>query len=216
MRVFMVVVLSTVLGACTTLDPYSGESKTSKATKGASIGAIAGAVIGAATSSKSDREKGAIRGALAGAATGGGIGYYMDRQEKALRDRLAGSGVQVAREGDNIRLVMPGSITFDTGQSSIRSNFYNALDSVALVLAEFKDTTIKVAGHTDSTGGADLNQRLSEQRASSVASYLINQGVVSGRVNAVGFGYRYPVADNNTASGRQANRRVELELQPTQ
>lgn len=200
--------------ACTTVDPYSGEEKTSNTAKGAAIGAVAGAVIGAASASDEDRKKGAITGAVAGGAIGGGIGYYMDRQEAALREKLQGSGVQVKREGDMIQLVMPGNITFTTSKYDIRPGFFDVLDSVSLVLKEFDKTAIKVSGHTDSTGGSSFNQTLSEQRAESVASYLVNQQITAGRVQAQGYGPRYPISSNNTAEGRQANRRVELELLP--
>lgn len=204
------------LAACTTTDPYTGEQKTSNTAKGAGIGAIAGAVIGAASSSKSDRKKGALTGAAAGAAIGGGVGNYMDRQEAKLRDELQGSGVQVRREGDRLYLIMPGNITFATGRYEIRSDFYSVLDSVAKVLAEFDQTAIKVSGHTDSTGGDQLNQTLSEQRAASVRDYLVRRDVAAGRIQAYGYGPRYPVASNSTAEGRAANRRVELELLPMQ
>jgi len=205
-----------LLTACVSTDPYTGQQKTSNTTKGAGIGAIAGAVIGAATSSKADREKGIITGALGGAAIGGGVGFYMDKQEAQLRESLQGSGVQVQRDGDNLILVMPGNITFQTGKYDINSNFYPVLDSVAQVLSEFKDTIIKVAGHTDSQGASEYNQTLSEQRASSVKSYLLQRGVASGRVQAVGYGQRYPVDSNATSTGRENNRRVELTLEPTQ
>ena len=202
------------LGACTTIDPYTGEQKTSNTTKGAGVGAVVGAVIGAASASDEDRKKGALAGAVAGGAIGAGVGNYMDRQEAALRQKLAGSGVQVKREGNTIQLVMPGNITFATGRYEIKQDFYGVLDSVATVLTEFNRTAIKVAGHTDSTGSASLNQTLSEQRAESVRSYLLNRKVAAGRVQAVGYGPRYPVASNETAAGREQNRRVELELLP--
>ena len=131
-----------------------------------------------------------------------------------LREQLAGSGVQVVREGDNIRLVMPGNITFDSGVSSIRSQFYSTLGSVVKVLKEFDETAIQIAGHTDNTGGADLNQKLSEDRAASVQSYLIAQGIAAGRTQAAGYSYRYPIATNDSEQGRQLNRRVELKLVP--
>lgn len=204
------------LAACTTTDPYTGEQKTSNTAKGAGIGAVAGAIIGAASASKSDRKKGALTGAAAGAAIGGGVGNYMDRQEAKLREELQGSGVQVRREGDRLYLIMPGNITFATGRYEIRSDFYGVLDSVAKVLAEFDQTAIKVSGHTDSTGGDQLNQTLSEQRAASVRDYLIRRDVAAGRIQAYGYGPRYPVASNSTAEGRAANRRVELELLPMQ
>lgn len=214
MKYFITLFLSLVMVGCTTTDPYTGEQKTNNTTKGAGIGAVAGAVIGAASASKSDRKKGALIGAAAGGAIGGGVGNYMDRQESALRQRLQGSGVQVRREGNNLYLVMPGNITFASNRSEIRSDFYEVLNSVSLVLQEFNKTAIKVSGHTDSTGGDALNQTLSEQRANSVRSYLITQNVASGRIQAYGYGPRYPVATNSTAEGREANRRVELELVP--
>ena len=214
MRFLSYLILVVMLAACMSTDPYTGQQKASNTAKGAGIGAVAGAIIGAATASKKDREKGALTGAAVGAAAGGGIGFYMDKQEAALRERLQDSGVQVRREGDNLYLVMPGNITFASGRYEIRSNFYPVLDSVSEVLAEFNKTSIHISGHTDSTGGSDLNQTLSEQRAGSVKTYLIGRGVASGRAQAVGYGYRYPVASNTTEQGRQANRRVELKLEP--
>lgn len=204
------------LGGCMTYDPYTGEEKTSNATKGSIIGAIGGAAVGAAASSKSDRGKGALIGAASGAAVGGGIGYYMDRQEADLRHKLQGSGVQVARNGDQIELVMPGNITFDVNQTTIKSGFSGTLESVALVLKEYDKTVIQVEGHTDSTGSRDYNQLLSERRAGSVRDFLLNQGIQAGRTRAVGYGPRYPVASNDTEAGRDQNRRVELTLVPSE
>lgn len=200
---------------CATTDPYTGEQKTSNAAKGAGIGALSGAVLGAVIN-HDDRGKGALIGAAGGAAIGGGVGYYMDRQETALRQRLQGTGVRVQRIGNEIKLIMPGNITFDTGRSELKTHFYSTLDSVAIVINEFNKTRVDVTGHTDSTGGNELNQRLSEQRAASVGNYLASQGVVSGRINARGYGPRYPVADNATSSGRAQNRRVEVNLSATQ
>lgn len=213
MRRIIAAVLAVGIAGCTTTDPYTGEEGASNTAKGASIGAVTGAVAGALAKDK-DRKKGAIAGAVGGAAIGGGVGYYMDRQEAKLREQLQGSGVQVKREGKNIVLVMPGNITFTTGRAEVKPEFHSVLDSVAQVLKEFDQTRILVSGHTDSTGSAELNQTLSEQRAGSVKSYIVDRGISAGRVNAQGFGYRYPIASNNTAEGRQANRRVELELEP--
>ncbi|WP_156506175.1 glycine zipper domain-containing protein, partial [Oleiphilus sp. HI0117] len=109
--------------ACMTYDPYTGEEEVSSATTGAVTGAVAGALIGVATSSKSDRGKGALIGAVAGGAIGGGAGYYMDQQEAKLRHQLKNSGVSVKRVGDEIILVMPGNITFETGKSDLQASF---------------------------------------------------------------------------------------------
>lgn len=212
--ILAVSLISLTLGGCMTYDPYTGEQKTSNATKGSVIGALGGAAIGVATSSKSDRGKGALIGAAAGGALGGGAGVYMDRQEAQLRQRLEGSGVRVVRSGDEIELIMPGNITFDLNQTSIRSQFGSTLESVAAVLNKFDKTIIQIEGHTDSQGADSYNQLLSERRASSVRDFLLNQGIEPRRTRAVGYGERYPVASNDTAPGREQNRRVELTLVP--
>src|SRR5690606_38318917 len=129
MRRILVLASILMLAACTSTDPYTGETKTSNTAKGAGIGAVAGAVIGAATAGK-DRDKSILTGAAAGAAAGGGIGYYMDRQEAKLREQLRGTGVQVQRSGNTINLIMPGNITFETSQYNIRSQFHPVLSSV--------------------------------------------------------------------------------------
>jgi outer membrane protein OmpA-like peptidoglycan-associated protein len=214
MKFVLVLLLSLGLCACATNDPYTGERKTSNSTKGAGIGAAVGALLGAATSSKQDRSKGALRGAAVGGIVGAGTGHYMDKQEKVLRERLEGTGVRVQRNGKNIKLIMPGNITFATGSAQIRQDFFDVLDSVVDVLKEFKDTRIRISGHTDSVGSDSMNQRLSEERADSVKFYLLDQRVPAGRVNAYGYGERYPIADNGTDAGRGQNRRVELELEP--
>lgn len=216
MKKLLLIALVGALTACMSTDPYTGQQKTSNTAKGAGIGAVTGAIIGAATSSDDDRKKGVITGAVAGAAVGGGVGYYMDRQEAALRAKLEGTGVRVVREGDTIRLVMPSNITFGVDRYEVRPEFYNTLESVALVLKEFNKTNIRIAGHTDSTGSSEYNQTLSERRAASVGQLLISQGIASGRVWTTGYGERYAIADNSTEYGRQANRRVELELVPIQ
>lgn len=209
------IAFSLTLSACQTLDPYTRESKTSNATKGAAIGAAAGVVAGLISGDDArERRKHALIGAGIGALAGGGIGYYMDVQEAKLREQLEGTGVSVSRYGDEIVLNMPGNVTFDTDRSDIRGDFYPILNSVVLVVKEYEKTLIEITGHTDSTGNADYNQALSERRAESVASYLRSQGVLSARVATQGLGENYPIASNNSASGRAQNRRVELRLVP--
>ncbi len=211
----LLVACGVVLAGCQTVNPYTRESQTSKAAKGAAIGAIAGAVAGMITGDDSkERRKRALIGAGIGAIAGGGVGYYMDVQEAKLRQQLEGSGVSVTRIGDNITLNMPGNVTFATDSSDLNGNFFSVLDSVSLVLNEYEKTIVEVAGHTDSTGSDQYNQSLSERRARTVAQYLTSKGILDQRLIAVGAGEGYPVASNDTATGRQQNRRVELTLAP--
>ncbi len=203
------------LAGCQTVNPYTGEQQTSKAAKGAGIGAAAGAVVGLMTGDDSkERRERALIGAGVGAIAGGSVGYYMDVQEAKLRQQLQGTGVSVTRMGDNITLNMPGNITFRTDSADLNSGFFNVLDSVGLVLKEYEKTIVEVAGHTDSTGTAEYNQGLSQRRAQTVATYLAGKGVLDQRIITVGAGEARPVATNDTPEGRQLNRRVELTLAP--
>ncbi|MDX1561927.1 MAG: OmpA family protein [Gammaproteobacteria bacterium] len=203
------------LSACTTLDPFTREEQMARAQRNALIGAAAGAVAGLITGDSSmERKKRALVGAGLGALAGGAQGAYMDRQEARLRAELDRTGVSVTRIGDNITLNMPGNVTFATDSADLNANFYEVLNSVAVIVNEFEQTVIEVAGHTDSTGSDAYNQGLSERRAASVASYLVTRNVLRDRIIEVGMGEARPIADNETAAGRQANRRVELTLVP--
>ncbi len=203
------------LGGCQTLDAYTQQPKTSSATKGAAIGAAAGAVVGLVSGDDAvERRQRALVLAGVGALAGGAVGYYMDRQEAELRAELQGSGVSVTRDGDNITLNMPGNVTFAHDSADLSPAFFDVLNSVTKVMNKFDKTVVEVAGHTDSTGSDSYNQRLSERRAGSVASYLRSQGISDQRLITVGMGEAMPVADNSTASGREANRRVEITMVP--
>lgn len=208
-------VMTVFVSGCNTLDAYTREEKTSSTTKGALIGAAAGAVVGLISGNDAvERRQHAMIGAGLGALAGGAIGRYQDNQEAALRAELEGTGVSVVRNGDNITLNMPGNVTFGTNSSDLSPAFFSVLNSVGKVLAEFEKTVVEVAGHTDSTGSDAYNQGLSERRANSVSTYLRGQGVISQRVITLGMGEGRPVADNSSDSGRQANRRVEITMVP--
>ena len=213
--VLALTVLAVFVSGCQTLDAYTREEKTSKAAKGAMIGAAAGAVVGLISGDDAvERRQHALILAGVGALAGGAIGHYQDRQEAALRAELEGTGVSVTRMGDNITLNMPGNVTFATDSSDLSPAFFDVLNSVGKVLGEFEQTVVEVAGHTDSTGSESYNQSLSERRANSVATYLKSQGVISERLITVGMGELRPVADNGSSAGRQANRRVEITMVP--
>jgi outer membrane protein OmpA-like peptidoglycan-associated protein len=211
----LVIAAAMTAAGCQTTDAYTGEKKVNNASKGAGIGALAGAILGAATGDNSkERRERALIGAGVGALTGAGVGAYMDRQEAKLRAQLQGTGVSVTRNGDNLILNMPGNVTFKTASADLNSSFFKVLDSVALVLKEFDKTTIDVEGHTDSDGSEQYNQQLSLNRANSVGNYLNSQGVNGQRIVAFGAGESRPIAPNTTPEGKQQNRRVELKLQP--
>jgi outer membrane protein OmpA-like peptidoglycan-associated protein len=199
--------LSVLLGACSTINPYTGEQQTSKAVKFGAIGSVVCGLIGAAESGQRARNA-----ALGCGAIGAGVGAYMDVQEAELRQELEGTGVQVQRNGDQLNLIMPGNVTFNTNEFAIRGEFYPVLDSVAQVLAKFKDTRMTINGHTDSTGSADYNYNLSNRRAQSVTNYLASHGVDQNRLISQGMGPDQPIASNDTEEGRAQNRRVELQI----
>lgn len=206
-----------IMGGCSTYDAYTGEKKTSATAKGAGIGAGVGAVLAYLKNRDADsdkRRREILKAAGVGAIAGGGVGYYMDAQEAKLRKQLRESGVSVVRDGDNINLVMPGNITFQSDGSAIQASFYSVLDSVALVVEEYNKTIIFVSGHTDSTGSDSYNQTLSQKRAESVGAYLQSRKVIASRLDVMGFGENHPIANNETPEGRALNRRVELTLVP--
>ncbi len=211
----LVAMATVILGACTTLDPYTREEKTSNATRNAAIGAAVGAVIGLISGDDAvERRQRALIGAGVGALAGGAVGVYMDNQEADLRAELEATGVSVTRIGDNITLNMPGNITFATDSSDLNPAFFDVLGSVSTVLNKYDQTVIEVAGHTDSDGSVEYNQALSERRAGSVAAYLTSRGILNQRIITLGQGELRPVATNATAAGKQQNRRVELTLVP--
>ena len=212
LKVAVVAAAVIAVAGCETVNPYTQETQTSKAAKGAGIGAAAGAVVGLLT--KGDKLQNALIGAGVGALAGGGVGYYMDVQEKKLRDRMAGTGVTVTRMGDNITLNMPSNITFALNSADLNAQFFSALDGVSMVLKEYDKTVIEVAGHTDSSGSDQYNQALSERRAQAVAGYLGSHGVKTQRLITIGAGEAHPVASNDTEQGRSQNRRVELTIVP--
>jgi outer membrane protein OmpA-like peptidoglycan-associated protein len=205
-----------LLAGCQTTNPYTGEQQTSKSTWGAAGGALAGAAIGALTNTNSGKQaaRNAMIGAGIGALAGGAVGGYMDQQEAELRQRLQNSGVSVTRQGDNIILNMPSDITFALSSADLNSSFYETLSSVALVLKHYNKTVVNVEGFTDTSGSNEFNMNLSQQRAQSVATYLMQQGIAPQRMIVQGFGETRLKVQTADGVKNPANRRVEITLSP--
>jgi outer membrane protein OmpA-like peptidoglycan-associated protein len=208
-----------LLSGCASQNPYDnqgqaqGSSGVSKTAKYGGLGALAGAVAGAAID-HNNRGKGALIGAAVVGAASAGYGYYADKQEAALRESMANTGVEVQRQGDQIKLIMPGNITFATDSSAIASSFYSPLNNLAGSFKQFNENNIEIVGFTDSTGSRQHNMDLSLQRAQAVSTYLTSQGVDPLRVSVRGAGPDQPIASNADANGRAQNRRVEVNLKP--
>ena len=205
-RIAIVTVSSLMLAACQQGATYQQNPKTYQ---GAATGAAIGGVLGSLESSEY-----AAGGAALGALAGGAIGQYMDRQGQAMRSQLQGSGVDVQRQGDNILLNMPNSITFGFDSRTVRPEFEGTLSNVANVLNQYPQTNVQVVGHTDNVGELQYNQNLSERRANAVSTKLRGYGVSNQRLTVMGKGELMPIANNDTDAGRAQNRRVEIKIIP--
>lgn len=199
------------VSACVT-DPNTGEKKVSRTAIGGVGGAVAGALLGGLIGGKTGR----IIGAGLGGVAGGVVGYKMDQQIKQLREQTSGSGVDVTEvdNGSAILVNLPEGVTFDVGSYTLKPAFRDTLMKVADSLKQYPSSLIDVYGHTDSTGSEAFNQTLSENRARTVANFLISQGVPAARIRSQGFGETMPVTENDTAQGRARNRRVEIKIVP--
>lgn len=204
---FLTVILSLSLLFMTT-NSCKNWSKTAKGGAiGAGAGALAGAVIGKATG---NTVKGAIIGAAVGGAAGAAIGNYMDRQAEEMRKDL--EGAKVERVGEGIKITFDSGIMFDVNSYTLREEAREEIAELAEILKKYEDTNILFAGHTDNTGTNQYNQELSENRAKSVAEYTAFLDVDPTRMTIIGYGEENPIATNETAEGRQKNRRVEIAI----
>jgi outer membrane protein OmpA-like peptidoglycan-associated protein len=209
---FLVILL--VLAGCA--QPMT---KTQKgAAIGTGVGAAAGAGLGQAIGGNTKATLiGAGIGALVGGVAGGAIGNYMDKQEQEMRQQLAGvEGASIQRNADLLAVTFKSDVLFDVNSATLKPGSYDEINRVARVLNQYPQTTIQVAGYTDSTGSETYNLQLSQRRADAVRTALVGQGVNPARINSIGFGEGKPIADNNTEAGRQLNRRVEITIVPQQ
>lgn len=198
----------TILGALLLLFTYC---HTNRATEGAVIGGTAGGVAGGVIGEKAGNTViGVLIGAAVGGTAGALIGRYMDKQAEALEEEL--EDAEVTRVGEGILLTFDSGLLFDYDSYQLREATRENLQEMAGVLQDYEDTEILIEGHTDATGPEEYNQRLSQQRANSVADYLRTLGVEDDRLTTVGYGEQQPVKTNETAAGRQENRRVEVAI----
>jgi len=214
-RFKLLVVSAVVVSFFSTFIGCAQWEQSTRTTKGAVTGAGVGAIAGALVKrgDPSQRAKAALIGAAIGATAGGLIGNYMDKQAQELQSIR---DAQVRQEQDKVFLTFGSGILFDVNSPTLKPGAVTNLRQVADVMNKYPQTNITISGHTDSTGSAQHNQQLSEARARSVANYLQSQGVSPSRISAIGYGASMPVAGNDTPSGRQANRRVEIEIKAGQ
>ncbi len=203
-------VMATLITGCATDDPNQ------KTKLGAAIGAVTGAVLGHAVEND---KGGVIVGAAVGAAAGAGIGHYMDNQQKEMEEALAAEqaahDIEVKRlQDETLKIDISSEVSFDFGSAELKSAFMPTLEKVSNILVRYPKTVIHVVGHTDSVGSESYNMDLSRHRAQSVVNYFVLQGISQSRLVAVGRGELEPRASNDTAAGRQLNRRVEIYVKP--
>ena len=202
---------------CTALI-LSGCGNMSNLAKGSAIGAGSGAAAGAGLGALIGKDgKGAAIGAAVGTAVGAGVGALigkkMGKKAAELADVLEDANVEVVTDANDlqaIKVTLESGILFKTSSSTLSEESKVALKKFAANLADLPDTDLTILGHTDNTGTAEYNEKLSVDRANSVASYLQTCGLSRSRMKIEGRSYLEPIADNNTLEGRQQNRRVEI------
>ena len=207
--------------ACAGPQTKTGKGAAYGAGGGAAAGALAGQAIGGDTESTL---LGAGIGAAVGAAAGAGIGRMMDNQEEAMRRELAAveatnaeeRAATIRREGNLLAVTLRGDVTFATGSAVVQPGLHDELNRIAKVLQQYPQTRILVEGHTDAVGSETSNMELSQRRAEAVKNLLVQKGVAPSRVSAMAYGETQPIAPNDTAAGRQRNRRVEIKIEPAQ
>jgi outer membrane protein OmpA-like peptidoglycan-associated protein len=183
----------------------------SRKEKGAAIGAAAGAAVGGVIGKQTgSTARGAIIGAVVGGTAGAIIGHQMDQQAKELK--VAIPGAEVTRIGEGMVVTFPSGLLYDFDSSAVRPDAAQNLTALATSLKKYDNEDLLIVGHTDAVGSEAYNQALSVRRADAAAQYLEAQGVNSSRIRTAGKGETEPVASNETAEGRQLNRRIEVAI----
>lgn len=210
-----VVALAALMLIGTSLTSCEAVKNSNNTQKGAGIGAVAGAVLGGVLGNNIGKggngALGAVLGGVVGGVAGGVIGNKMDKQAREIDSAIPGA--EVERVGEGIKLTLnENAVRFDTNKSTLTAAARTNLDKLVNVFNQYPDTDIVIYGYTDSSGPADFNLKLSEQRAASVKSYLTGKGIKSERFTVNGMGIADPIASNETADGKSKNRRVEFAI----
>jgi len=215
MKKFSVILLGGLMLFSSVFTSCEAVKNTNNTQRGAAIGAVGGAVIGGILGNNIGKggngALGAVLGGVIGGVAGGVIGNKMDKQAREIETALPGA--QVERVGEGIKLVLgENAVRFDTNKSTLTAAAKANLDKLVPVFNQYPDTNIQIYGYTDSTGTAEYNLKLSDQRAASVKAYLIGKGLAAGRFVTTGMGIADPIATNDTPEGRSQNRRVEFAI----
>lgn len=215
MKKFKVLVLGGLMLFSTVFTSCEAVKNTNNTQRGAAIGAAGGAILGAVLGNNLGKggngAMGAVLGGVVGGVAGGVIGNKMDKQAREIETALPGADVE--RVGEGIKLVLgENAVRFDTNKSTLTAAAKANLDKLVPVFNQYPDTNIQIYGYTDSTGAADYNLKLSDQRAASVKAYLASKGLVATRFVTTGLGIADPIATNDTPEGRSKNRRVEFAI----
>ena len=178
---------------------------------------ICTALILSGCGNASNLAKGSAIGGGSGAAVGAGVGALigkkMDKKAEELAAAMEDANIEVVTDANDLKAVkvtLESGILFNTSSSTLNEASKAALKKFAANMADLPDTDLTILGHTDNTGTPEYNEKLSVQRATSVASYLQNCGMSIDRMTIEGRSFHEPVADNNTKEGRLQNRRVEI------
>jgi outer membrane protein OmpA-like peptidoglycan-associated protein len=191
-----------VLGGCSSL---------SRTERGAIIGAGAGGAIGGVIGKQTgSTARGAIIGAAVGGVVGAVIGRQMDKQAEELAQNIPGA--TVTRIGEGIAVTFASGLLYDFDSDRVRTEAAQNLRNLSASLDQYPNTDLLIVGHTDSQGPDSYNWDLSERRARSAAEYLASQGVARSRLRTAGRGETEPIAGNDTETGQQQNRRVEVAI----
>lgn len=197
--------LSLSLGLAFTTSCASDIKNTQKGTAiGAGAGAVAGAIIG---NQSGNNKKGALLGGVLGGAAGSIIGNRMDKQAKEL-DRIA----ETKRTEEGLVTKLKSDILFDTGKAELKPEATANLQQMAAIMKKYPENVLTIKGYTDAIGSDQTNKSLSKRRAAAVEDVLVANQLPAATIAIEGMGENSPIADNSTPTGRQQNRRVEIEV----